>query len=279
MALGGCSASDDRSRSKYLFRYDDPDPASLLAFLVEGFRLATETVTPSLWGPPIEIDPAYTTPIRNMLADVNATIDVIDKSLRSKATDMLAAVGVNAADGESIASELVSGWKYQQIAADMLVQGRTVPQSALFSPAARVIAAVCILLRGELGEIRDTPLYGEVANFLNAGIPRHQTGLKGRHMRAGANRWRNDVVAAVQRRRRDCISADDFMKLEVQHITGTVQGLLVLWREAPSVERFKGQGRGAALARSIDDQDCITYRIGKAHGQPLNLRRLYDCGR
>lgn len=279
IALDDCEPGRERIRSKYPFRYDDPNPASLLAFLVEGFRLATEMPTPSPWGPAIEIDPAYPAAIRNMLADVNSFKAAMDCAFRRRAEEMVAAAGVKTAAGDPLIDELVRGWRCEQLASDLLVRESVVPQSAIFSPAARVIAAVGILLRAELGAIKDTPLYDETANLLNAGIPRHETGLKGRHMRAGANRWRSDLVAAVQHRRRGCISADDFMRLEIQYITGSVRGLLVLWHQAPAVERFKRVGRGAALARSIDDQDCISYRIGKTDGQPLSLRKLYDCRR
>ncbi|TGT63728.1 hypothetical protein EN813_010175 [Mesorhizobium sp. M00.F.Ca.ET.170.01.1.1] len=278
-ALSDGEPGQERIRSKYPFRYDDPNPASLLAFLVEGFRLATDTLTPSPWAPAIEIDPAYPTAVRNMLADVNSFREAMNGAFRTRTEEMVAAAGVKVAACQPLVDELVRGWRCEQLASELLVRDSVIPQSAIFVPAARVIAAVGILLRAELGAIKDTPLYDETANLLNAGIPRHETGLKGRHMRAGANRWRSDLVAAVQGRRRGCISADDFMKLELQYITSIVRGLLVLWHQAPAVERFKRAGRGAALARAIDEQDCISYRIGKADGQPLSLRKLYDCRR
>ncbi|MER9628029.1 hypothetical protein [Mesorhizobium sp. M0296] len=269
----------ERSRVKYEFRYDDPNPASLLAFLVEGFRRANEMVAPSPWGPPIEIDPAYPTAIRNMLTDVNSFKAAIDGAFRTRAAEMVAATGVKASGGQALVEDLVRGWRYEQLVCDLLAKERVVSQSKVFSPAARVIAAICEMLRAELGVIKDTPLYGEVANLLNRGIPKSETGLKGRHIRAGANRWRGDLLIAVKTRRRDCISAKELVEMEHSYITGTVRGLLILWQQAPLVERFKKSGRGADLARAIDDQDCISYRIGKTDGHPLNLRALYDFRR
>ncbi|AZO36314.1 MAG: hypothetical protein EOS81_29705 [Mesorhizobium sp.] len=279
IALDHLELRSQRERPDHPDRYDDPNPTSLLAFLVEGFRRANEMVAPSPWAGPVEIDPSYLVSIRNVLTDLNAFAAVIDHTLRTKALALMAAAGVSGAAAEPVVDELVRGWRYQQVACELLAKDRTISQSKYFSPAARVIASVTMLLESELGAIKPTPLYGETASLLNLGIPKNERGLKGRHMRAGVNRWKRDLLAAVNRRRRDCIAADDFIRLELQYITGTVRGLLVLWQQAPGVERFKRAGRGAALARSIDEQDCISYRIGKTDDQPLSLRKLYDCRR
>lgn len=271
------SDPEARSRARYPLRYDDPCSSSLLGFLIESFRIIGEAPSLSPFGGHAAVDPSYSLPVQNMLNDHNSLVAAVESSLRRRAIDLMTAAGVENGDaGEPLVAELVRAWRNESLAVELLSAERV--RHDLTSPAARAIAGVCILLRSELHAIRDTPLYAEVAKLMNRGATRSSF-LAGRHMRAGANRWRADLVTGLQKPpRRVAIPVEELMRFEVDYTTQFTRALLVLWSQASAVDRFKNY-RGAALAQTIDDQDGLIYRIGKAHDQPLRLRQLYDSRR
>lgn len=270
------SEPEPRFRARYPLRYDDPCSSSLLGFLIESFRIIGEAPSLSPFGGHAAVDPSYSLPVQNMLNDHNSLVAAVESSLRRRATELVTAAGVEVgAAGEPLVAELVRAWRNESLAVELLSAERV--RHDLTSPAARAIAGACILLRGELDPIRDTPLYAEVAKLVNRGAATSSF-LAGRHMRAGANRWRADLVSGLQRPRRVAIPVEELMRFEVDYTTQFTRALLVLWSQAPGVDRLKSY-RGAALAQAIDDQDGLIYRIGKAHDQPLSLRQLYDFRR
>ncbi|MER9623322.1 hypothetical protein NKI98_18075 [Mesorhizobium sp. M0222] len=267
---------EPRFRAWYPLRYDDPCSSSLLGFLIEGFRIIGEAPSLSPFGGHAVVDPSYSQPTQNMLNDHNSLVAAVESSLRRRAIDLMTAAGVEeGAPGEPLVTELVRAWRNESLAVDLLSAERV--RHDLTSPAARAIGGVCILLRSELNPIRDTPLYAEVAKLMNRGASTSSF-LAGRHMRAGASRWRADLVSGLQKPRRIAIPVEDLMRFEVDYTTQFTRALLVLWSQAPNVDGLKSY-QGAALAQAIDDQDGLIYRIGKAHDQPLRLRQLYDSRR
>ncbi|WAX96630.1 hypothetical protein N7E70_007145 [Aminobacter sp. NyZ550] len=278
------SAIEDRLRPKHPLRFDDPHGSSLLAFLTEGYRLFIEAYQPSPWGPLLDADPAaeLSPAERNLLEDHRATHTAVHAVLRRRAIEMLAAARfidpqaqIYAEAEETIIAELVNGWSTTQLAIDVRREDETSWQNKVYCVPARAIAGFCELLSLETGRMKITPFGNAAATVLNLGIPKRETGLAGRHILAGYRRWTRDLLQAVNRYRDRRLSGEDFVDLEYRNTTMVVHALLVLWLEAPKVERFRGVS-GVALARSIAARDGIVYRIGKAAAQPLPMRALCD---